>query len=350
MEIVTFELLKTFFLTTSAFVVAIILTPVLTHFLYKYRLRKQIRQEDHTPIFSELHKKKEGTPTMGGILIWGTLIILISFFYLADIFEVPILSQFDFFSRSETLLPLGVLFVFAIIGLIDDLIDVKKIYKTGGGLRLRHRILIFTSIVFLASLWFYFKLDWDVLHIPFVGNFEVNWWYIPIFVFVVIATAFSVNETDGLDGLAGGVLLSSFAAFSVISFMLGRYDLAAFCGVVVGALLAFLWFNIYPARFFMGDTGAMALGVTLGVIAMLTNYPLLLPVIGFVLVIEALSFLIQIFSKKVFKKKVFKSAPIHHHLEATGWPEPKIVMRFWVISGVMAVIGVILFILDNQTF
>ncbi|MFH1537157.1 MAG: phospho-N-acetylmuramoyl-pentapeptide-transferase [Patescibacteria group bacterium] len=347
---IEFELIKIFFLATFAFVVASMLTPVLTHFLYKYKLGKQIRSGDKTPIYSKMHEKKAGTPTMGGILIWGTALILIVLFYIGYLLDLPVISEFNFLTRAETLLPLGVLIFTAIIGLIDDLIDVKKIYQVGGGLRLRHRILIYSAIIMLASLWFYFKLDWDVMHIPFLGNFDVGWWYIPIFFLVVSATAWSVNETDGLDGLAGGVLLSSFGAYGAISFLMGRFELAAFCAVIAGGLLAFLWFNIYPARFIMGDTGAMALGVTLGIIAMLTNYTLLLPVIGFILVIESVSVIIQILSKKIRKKKIFISSPIHHHLEATGWPEPKIVMRFWLISGLMAIIGVILFLLDWQNF
>ncbi|MBU0732161.1 phospho-N-acetylmuramoyl-pentapeptide-transferase [Patescibacteria group bacterium] len=350
MDDLSFQMIKIFFLTTLAFIVAIMFTPALSHFLYKYKLGKQIRSGDEAPVYSKLHEKKSGTPTMGGILIWGTALVLILFFYVGSVFEIPVISEFNFLSRAQTLLPLGVLIVTALVGLIDDLIDIKKIYTNGGGFRLRHRFLLYTVIVTIASLWFYYKLDWDVIHVPFVGNFEIGWWYIPIFVIVVIATAFSVNETDGLDGLAGGVLLTSFGAYGAIAFAMGRYDLAAFCGVIAGALLAFLWFNIYPARFIMGDTGAMALGVTLGIIAMLTNYTLLLPVIGFILVIESLSVILQVGSKKIRKKKIFLSAPIHHHLEAKGWPEPKIVMRFWVISGVMAVIGFILFLLDFQTF
>ncbi|PLX20355.1 phospho-N-acetylmuramoyl-pentapeptide-transferase, partial [Candidatus Parcubacteria bacterium] len=183
---------------------------------------------------------------------------------------------------------------------------------------------------------------------PFLGNFTLGWSYILLFIFVIVATSFSVNEADGLDGLAGGVLLFSFAAYAVISFSLGKYDLATFCGVIAGALLAFLWFNVIPARFYMGDTGAMSLGVTLGIIAMLTNTVFILPIIGFVLVLESLSVIIQIISKK-FRggKKVFLSAPIHHHFEAKGWSEPKIVFRIWIVSGITAVIGLMVFLLDH---
>jgi len=211
-----------------------------------------------------------------------------------------------------------------------------------------HRILIYTAIAVVGAWWFYFKLDWDLFHIPFVGNFNIGIWYIPIFIVVIVATAFSVNETDGLDGLAGGTLLAAFAAYGAIAFSQGKIDLAAFCGAIIGALLAFLWFNIYPAKFFMGDTGAMSLGVVLGIIAMLTNTALFLPIICGVFVLESLSVIIQVLSKKIRGKKVFLSAPIHHHLEARGWLEPTIVMRFWVIAGVCAVIGVILVLIDRS--
>lgn len=338
---------KIFFLTTLAFVVTILWTPALTHFLYKYKLGKQIRDEKTTPIFSKLHRSKKGTPTMGGLLIWVTVLVFAVGFYILSHFFDGIFANLNFLSRRETLLPLGALVASAIVGLIDDLFDIWRVGHNGGGLRMRHRFLIYAIIAIVGAWWFYFKLDWTTLYIPFFGNFDIGWWYIPFFIFVIVATAFSVNEADGLDGLAGGTLLAAFAAFGAIAFAKGRFDLAAFCGVIIGALLAFLWFNINPARFFMGDTGAMSLGVTLGVIAMLTNAALLLPVIGFIFVIESLSVIIQWSSKIIRGKKVFLSAPIHHHLQAIGWPEPKIVMRFWVISGVTAVVGLIIFLIDR---
>ncbi len=345
-----FQIIRILILTFLAFFFALFCTPALTHFLYKYKLGKSIRNNGTTPIFSKMHAHKEGTPTMGGILVWGALLFFILiFFYLAGFFPQSPLANLNFFSRAETLLPLGILIFSALIGLFDDWLDVRKKGIFGiGGLRMKHRILIYTAIAALGAWWFYFKLDWSVLHLPFLGNFEIGWWYIPFFVLVIVATAFSVNETDGLDGLAGGTLLISFGAYSVITFVLGRYDLAAFCGVIIGALLAFLWFNINPARFIMGDTGAMSLGITLGVIAMLTNTAFILLFVGFIFVIESLSVIIQVISKK-FRggKKVFLSAPIHHHFQAIGWTEPKVVMRFWVISGVFAVIGLIIFLLDK---
>lgn len=345
-----FYIIKILFFSTLAFIFGIFITPSLTHFLYKYKLGKKIRNGGATPIFSELHAHKEGTPTMGGVLIWGTVLIFILLFSaLAKFFPSSgILVHLNFLSRSETLLPLGALIASALIGLFDDWLDVKGLgSKGGGGLKVRHRLLIYTLIAIFGALWFYFKLNWTVFHVPFLGNFEIGPWYIPIFIFMIVATSFSVNETDGLDGLAGGTLLISFAAYGIIAFSLGHYELATFCGVIIGALLAFLWFNIPPARFYMGDTGAMSLGVTLGIIAMLTNNVLLLLFIGIVFFVESLSVIIQIISKRLRGKKVFLSSPIHHHFQALGWPEPKIVMRFWVISALGTAIGLLLFLLDR---
>jgi len=272
-------------------------------------------------------------------LIWGTtLIVIIVFWLLAQIWPQTF-NQLNFLTRKETILPLGVLIIAAIVGLVDDLLGIWGQKKRG--LRMWHRLfLIYPAIAGFGAWWFYSKLDWDVIQIPFYGILHIGWWYIPLFIFTIVATAFSVNETDGLDGLAGGVLAIAFASYGVIAFIQGKIDLAVFCGVIDGALLAFLWFNIHPARFFMGDTGALAVGGTLGVIAMLTNTALVLPVIGFVFVVETLTVLIQITSKKFFHRKVFKVSPLHHQLEAYGWGEAKVVMRLWVIGFVFAVVGV----------
>jgi phospho-N-acetylmuramoyl-pentapeptide-transferase len=345
-----FYVVKILFFFALAFVFTIIVAPLLTHYLYKYKLGKKIRNGGETPIFSGLHAHKEGTPTMGGILIWGTMLIFIlGFSLLSNLFPESIFQHLNFLSRSETLLPLGALIISALIGLFDDWLDVRgKGVLGGGGLKLRHRLLIYTLIAIVGAVWFYFKLDWTVFHVPFLGNFEIGAWYIPIFIFIIVATSFSVNETDGLDGLAGGTLAAAFAVYGIIAFMLGRYDLATFCGVIIGALLAFLWFNIPPARFYMGDTGSMGLGVTLGIIAMLTNNSLLLLFVGLVFVMESLSVIIQVLSKKFRGRKVFLSAPIHHHYQAKGWSEAKVVMRFWVIGAIGAAIGLMIFLLDQK--
>ena len=344
----SFDIIKIFTLTTISFVVTLMWTPAFTHFLFRYKLGKQIRDGGETPIYSKLHAGKSGTPTMGGVLVWGTTLALAVAFAVLDKTFDGLWGRLSFLSRSQTLLPLGALVASALVGLVDDYYNVRKMGAHGGGLRARHRLAIYTAIALVGAWWFSQKLQWDLLHVPFVGDLNIGFWYIPIFIFVIVATSFSVNQTDGLDGLAGGTLLSAFGAYGAIAFSQGKYDLSAFCGVIVGALLAFLWYNINPARFFMGDTGAMSLGVTLGIVAMLTNQVLLLPIIGSIFVLEALSTIVQILSKKFRGKKIFISSPIHHHLEASGWSEPKIVMRFWVVSGVSAVVGLILALLDKN--
>lgn len=331
-----------------SFFIAVLLTPFVTKFLLKYRLGKQIRQDANAPIFMELHGKKSGTPTMGGIIVWGAVLITILLIYIFSLIFDGFWGNLNFLSRSQTLLPLGVLILSAIIGAIDDLMGIFKIGPKGGGLHMRHRLLLYTAVATIGAWWFYFKLDWDVLHIPFVGDYNIGFWYIPFFIFIIVATAFSTNETDGLDGLAGGILLFAFSAFTVISFTEGKFDLAVFNGAIAGALLAFLWFNIHPAKFFMGDTGAMSLGVTLGVIATLTNTALFLPVLGFILMAESFTVIIQLTSKKLFKRKIFLSTPIHHHFEAIGWPESQIVMRFWIVSIITTILGLVLFFVDRS--
>ena len=347
--ILTAETISVLVLAALSFGVAMLVTPGVIWFLDRFNLGKQIRTSDIAPIMSKLHAGKSGTPTMGGILVWGTVLILaFAFSMMANILRVEPWLSLNFLSRAETLLPIGALFASAIVGLVDDYLNVRKIGPHGGGLRMRHRMLSYLGIAAVGAWWFYVKLGWTILSVPLIGPVEVGAWIIPIFIFIIVATAFSVNETDGLDGLAGGVLATAFAAFGAIAFTQGKFDLAAFCAVITGALLAFLWFNIYPARFFMGDTGSMSLGVTLGIVAMLTGGELLLPIIGFVFVLESASVIIQVASKKIRKKKVFLSAPIHHHFEAKGWPEPKVVMRFWVIAAVSAVLGLVIAILDKS--
>lgn len=348
MTLESFEIVRVLLLSAVAFVVAFAWAPLLIRILQEWKMGKTIRTEHDAPVFAKLHAKKEGTPTMGGILIWGTVLFLtVVLYHIAPFLsEVSVLARLNFLSRGETLLPLGALVASAVVGFVDDYFNVRGIGPKGGGLRMRHRILIYTAIAVVGAWWFRVKLDWDLLHVPFMGDFNVGIWYVPFFILVIVATAFSVNEADGLDGLAGGTLLTSFGAYAVIAFAQGRYDLAVFCGVILGALLAFLWFNIHPARFFMGDTGAMSLGVTLGIVAMLTNSAFFLPVIGFVFVLESSSVIFQIGVRKLFHKRLFKSSPIHHHLEAIGWPEPQIVMRMWVISMISAAVGVSLVLLD----
>ena len=322
---------------TITFVVAFACTPLLTSILYRYKLGKRIRNTGITPVFSRLHQSKEGTPTMGGIIVWSSVLLVV---------VLGLLTAYPILSRSQTYLPLGFLLMAALVGLADDLMNIFGIGPNSGGMRMRQRIFLYTAIAAVGALWFTFKLEWSLLYVPWYGFVDIGWWFVPLFIVVIVATGFSVNEIDGLDGLAGGTLLVSYAAISVVAFLEGKYDLAAFIASIIGALLAFLWFNIHPARFFMGDTGAMSLGVTLGVVAILTHTELYLPIIGLLFVLESLSVMVQIFFRKVFKRKLFRSSPLHHHFEAIGWSEPKIVMRFWVIAAVTASVGLLLVFAD----
>lgn len=329
----THELITTFLLAGASFLLAMVLTPLYTYVAYRFHFWKKQRTTSTTgeilEIFTKLHadKFKRNIPTMAGII--GVVSVAI----------VTISYNLD---RSQTWLPLAALLGGGAVGLLDDYINIRGLGGGVAGLRSNVKFLMITLLGLALGWFFAYKLGFDAIHVPFVGDWELGWLMVPVFAFVVVATGNAVNISDGLDGLAGGLLATAYGAFGVIAIMQGHFILAGFCFSILGALLAYLWFNIYPARFFMGDVGSFALGTTLGVVAMLTNSFLLLPIIGIVFVIEAGSSLIQIFSKRVFHRKVFISAPIHHHLEAKGWPETKVTMRFWVIGTIAAFAGILL--------
>ena len=348
-----FVVIRILFFFIVSFVIAILVTPILTHFLYKHKcwkkkVRKLAPDGRETKIFAKLHKDKEiGTPRMGGVLIWAvTLTITLVFFGLGHFF--PALRELNFLTRSQVWLPLFTLIAGALVGLADDLFVIADKGKyVGGGIRFRHRVLYVIFIGLIGALWFYFKLDWDMIHVPFLGNFSMGLWFIPFFIIVMLGT-FSSGVVDGLDGLSAGVFLPIFGSFAVISFMQGKYDLTAFLAVLVGAMTAYLWFNIPPARFYMGETGILGLAMTLSVVAFLTNSVFVLPIVGIILVIEAMSVIIQLTSKKFRNgKKVFLVAPIHHHFEAKGWPAHKVTMRFWVVSFMASAFGLIIVLIDK---
>ena len=335
MQIVTDALndamIRTFILSVLAFLIAMALTPLYTFMAYRYKFWKRQRTASTTgealKIFTKLHanKFKRNIPTMAGAV------------FVIAIAVVTICFNLD---RRETWLPLAALAGGALVGLIDDIINLKGSGKGVAGLRSSLKFLMITAIGLVLGWFFFDRLDVTAVTVPFIGEWHLGWLIIPLFAFVVVATGNAVNISDGLDGLAGGLAAIAFGSFGVISIMQGNPLMAGFCFTVVGALLSYLWFNIHPARFFMGDVGSFALGTSLGVVAMLTDTLFILPIIGLVFVLEAGSSLIQIFSKKVFKRKVFISAPIHHHLEAIGWPETKVTMRFWVIAAVTSFIGI----------
>lgn len=342
----TAQVLRIFILTAGSFILALASAPVLGAILYKFKFGKSIRSSDAAPIMSAMHQKKSGTPTMGGVIIWFTVLLFAVILAIASCFAPDsFIGRLSFLSRAETLLPLGLMVLGAIVGMFDDVLNILKWGPRGGGLNIKQRLLLYTLLAAIGAYWFYFKLEFSAIYVPFVGSFDIGAWYIPFFMIVMVATTHALNITDGLDGLAAGSLATSLSAYLVIAFILGRFDLAAMLGVVIGTLIAFLWFNVNPARFFMGDTGSMSLGYILASVAMLTNTAFLLPVIALLLVVEMLSVIVQMASKKLRGKKVFLSAPIHHHFEALGWPETKIVMRFWIVSAISAVAGLALFLL-----
>jgi len=331
-------------LASLSFVFALFVTPALTKFLYKYKLGKQIRNDGSTPIFSQMHKDKAGTPTMGGILVWGTMLAAIfGLWFLGSVLHISFFENLNFYSRKETLLPLGAFIGASLVGLADDWLDIRQLGHQGRGIRFRFKLLLYAAVAAIGAWWFYFKLDFSSVHIPFLGTVDFGWWYIPFFILAVVSTSFAVNETDGLDGLAGGTLLIAFFAFGTIAFFQGKYDLVAFLSVICGSLMAFLWFNVYPARFIMGDTGSMGLGVLLAIVAFLTNSIFLMALIGFVFMAEAVCLFLQLLWRKFFHKKLFLSAPVHHHFQALGWPETKVTMRFWIIGAVAGIVGVIIY-------
>lgn len=334
MDNVTNELFYGLVLALGAFLLAMFLTPIYTHFAYKYKFWKKQKkttvQGDKLPVMTKLHahKFKRAFPTMAGII--GVVTVAV----------VTLVCNWD---RGETYLPLAAFLGGALIGLIDDLINVFGSGKGAAGLRAPVKFGLITVVGLSLGWYLAVKLGWTSLMIPFVGAVNIGvLGMILVFAFAVVATANAVNISDGLDGLAGGLSLIAYGAFGVIAIFQGQWMLAGFCFTVVGWLLSYIWFNVPPARFMMGDVGSFALGAGLGVVAIMTNSLLLLPIIGILFVIEAGSSLIQMFWKKVFKHKLLISAPIHHHLEAIGWNEAKIVMRFWVIAGAAALFGVFL--------
>ncbi len=406
-----------------AFIVVLAITPWFVDFLKRNKVGKQLRVEtidgkDPT-IFRQFHQAKFGTPTMGGILMWGGIIVTVVFSRVLSYFGVV---ENSLLQRGQVYLPLFALASLGLLGALDDYLNIISadddrmrkamprikwliiggglallaaigyiVFSTGDafaylsqlsasvgpigsviisglavliiaflalggsllrgmvgnqkkqkGLGFRQKIFTLLLLSLVAGVWFYFKLGYETIHVPTVGDVYVGWWYVPIFMFIFIGTVNAVNFTDGLDGLAGGLLAIAFGSFGIIAYVAELYVLAGFCAVCVGAIAGFLWNNVPPAMFFMGDTGALALGGVLAIIAMMIGHPLILPLVGFIFVVEMLSVIIQLTSKKLRGgKKVFLSAPIHHHFEALGWGESKVTMRMWIVGGIMALLGVI---------
>lgn len=319
---------KIMLLGIASFVLAMALTPIYSHYAYKHKLWKRSRSHSTTgeqlTVIASMRIKRQ-VPLMAG------LVMLVAITAVTVIFNL---------NRNQTWLPLAGLLGGGVVGLIDDIINLRGGGGNVAGLRAPIKFAMITFVAVLASLFFYYKLGFDTVHVFANLDLNIGWFIIPLFTLVVVSTGNAVNISDGMDGLAGGLLLSAYSAFALIATLQGNYGIAAFCMTVAGALLAYVWFNIPPARFFMGDVGSFSLGTALGVVAMLTNTLFLLPLIALVFVSEAGSTLLQILSKKIFHRRIFIAAPLHHHLEATGWPKTKVTMRLWVAGQVCAVLGV----------
>ena len=329
----TTEINATFMLSVGAFLLAMLLTPLYTYFAYRYKFWKKQRTTstlgEKLEVFTKLHANKftRNIPTMAGVI---------------GIVSITVITLCFNWDRAQTWLPLAGLLGGGSVGLLDDVINIRGQGSGVAGLRSSFKFVMVILMSLVLGWFFYSKLGYTSVHIPFAGDIMLGVWIVPLFVLAVVSTGNAVNISDGLDGLAGGLLSVAYMVFGMIALLQGHLMIAGFCFTVVGALLSYLWFNIYPARFFMGDVGSFAFGTSLGVVAMLTNTLFLLPIVGVIFVVEAGSSLIQIIAKRFFHRRVFISAPIHHHLEAKGWPEAKVTMRFWVIACVAGFLGLLL--------
>lgn len=350
------DITKIFVPAMIAFLVGILIAIPLSSFLYKKKLWKKNAKSiaidgGGTPVFTKLHADGEmAVPRMGGIVIWLSAILTILGIYVLDkLTSWPFLDKLDFLSRGQTWIPLVALMVGSAVGLMDDMIEINGGHKSyrAGGLSLKKRLLVVALVSLGASLWFYLKLDVSSISIPYVGAvLNLGFLFVPFFVIVALAV-YSGGIIDGIDGLAGGIFAAIFSAYVGVAFHQNQVNLAAFCAVIVGATLAFLWFNIPPARFYMSETGSMALTLSLTMVAFMTDqlgdgYGItVLLIAGLPLFVTSLSVIVQLASKRLRGKKVFISSPLHHHFEAIGWPSYKVTMRYWVIAIVLCLVAMI---------
>ncbi len=349
----TVDAMRMFVPALLAFLIGVGITPFVTHFLYKNRLWKKRAGKtalDGTPaaVFNELHESREvGTPRFGGIIVWGSVLLSAGILQLLWFIAPEVFENFAFISRNQTWVPLAALAAGAWIGFFDDLFEVqgKK------GLKLRVRLFLVAAVALLCAWWFYDKLDVSSISFPLLqAPLELGILFIPFFVLVAVFM-YAGGVIDGIDGLAGGIFSTIFAAYAGIAFFQNQMDIAALCAAIAGGLLAFLWFNIPPARFYLSETGTMGLTLALTVVAFLTDTLgqghgiTVLPIIALPLVVTVGSDILQLTAKKIFGKKLFRVAPLHHHFEALGWPSYKVTMRYWVVGVVVAIIGMVVALL-----
>lgn len=333
------NLIRILLLGFFSFILSMLITPIYTTVAYKQKWWKKPREQawagGKASVYLKVQaaKHRRNIPTMAGLIF---------------IIAAAVTTLLFNLSRGQTWLPLAGMLGAGAIGLADDVMNIKS---TGGvaGMRSSLKFVLYSLVGLIGGWWFYYKLGVHSIYLPWAHEWHIGLLVIAVFWLAVVATANAVNISDGLDGLAGGLLGSSFAAYAIICVIEHKFVLAGFCLTIIGALLSYTWFNIYPARFFMGDAGAFALGTALGIIAMQTDTVYVLPIVGAVYVMETGSVIINRTSRKLrHGKKVFLSSPIHHHFEALGWPETKVTMRFWILGQVASVLGLIAFLFGGQ--
>lgn len=343
------DVIKVLFPAICSFAIGIALTPILTHYLYTYKVWKKKggkQSLDGTAAveFNRLHGELEvKTPRMGGIVIWASVFItILGTALLAFVLPTAATLKLDFLSRDQTWIPLMALLVGALVGFLSDVLDVRE---PGKGMPLSWRLLLILFLSTFIGWWMYAKLDIVTVGIPFADPLIIGWMIIPLFILISLAL-YASGVIDGIDGLSGGVFAAIFASYAIVAFAQNQVNLAAFAAAILGGILAFLWFNIPPARFYMTETGTMGLTLTIAVLAFMTDSLgegigiAALPIIAFLLVVTVLSNIIQVTSKNFFGKKIFRIAPLHHHFEAIGWPSTKVTMRYWILAIMCAFIGV----------
>jgi phospho-N-acetylmuramoyl-pentapeptide-transferase len=344
---ITSNIMLIFVPATMAFLFGIGITPFITPFLYKHKMWKPQAGKmalDGTPatVRNQLHESRDmGTPFFGGVIVWGSVLLTAGLLQLLWVLFPSAFDALAFISRNQTWVPLAALLAGSLVGFLDDLYEVRGQH----GIPLRARLSIIAIVALLCAWWFYDKLGVSSISFPFKTTpLELGVWFIPFFVLVALFI-YAGGVIDGIDGLAGGIFATIFGAYAGIAFFQDQMDIAALSAAIAGGLLAFLWFNIPPARFYLSETGTMGLTLVLTVIAFLTDTlgggrgVTVLPIIALPLVATVCSNIIQIFGKKILHKKIFRIAPLHHHFEAIGWFPYKVVMRYWIVGVVAAIIG-----------
>ncbi len=340
----------------TAFIIGVFLTPIISKILYKSKLWKKknisttIDGEKATITASILNDGKRETPRMGGlIIIFSVLFSILFYYFLSEILSFNIFNKLNFISRNQTWLPIAIFIFASLIGAVDDLASVGKLKITNKhgepGLSLKYRLFFIVIFAILAGCWFYFKLDFTTLHIPFIGDIILGKYIILLFILLFMGT-YGASNIDGLDGLSGGLFAILFSSYGFIALINNQIDIATLCFVVVGATLAFLWFNIPPARFYLSETGYMPLSILLAIIAIMTNAVLLLIIIAMPFVLTEFTTIIQLLSKKFRKKKIFPVTPIHNTFIYIGWSKEKVVMRYWIFGIMSALFGIALYIIS----